>query len=143
MKTNSLLLLFLLIIGLGVRGQGQEMATLTVKVTDIEAVEGEMKIGLYASEDNWLRKTYAGKSVKISRNTCEVVFAGIPYGEYAISIYQDKNTNGKLDMNGMGIPKEKSAASNQAPAFFGPPKWKRAAFNITKNEQTITIKLKP
>lgn len=124
-------------------GQAQQTATLKVKVTHIEALEGEMKIGLYDSKENWLREVHAGKSVEITAETCTAVFEDIPYGEYAISIYQDKNSNGKLDMSKMGIPKEKSAASNQAPAFFGPPKWKRAVFKVTKNNQSITIKLKP
>ncbi|NKI32740.1 DUF2141 domain-containing protein [Croceivirga thetidis] len=121
--------------------QAQDKSNLIVHVQDIKTISGEIRIGLYDSETNWLERTFKSESIEVISDTCQVVFTDIPKGEYAISLYQDENSNGKLDMTMGIIPKEKFAASNQAPARFGPPKWKNAKFNINKNEQEITIKL--
>jgi uncharacterized protein (DUF2141 family) len=79
-------------------------------------------------------------SSAIAKNQAEITFQGIEKGEYAVSLYQDENGNGKLDTNFMGIPKEAYASSNNAKGFMGPPKYQEAKFIVDKN-QTITILL--
>jgi uncharacterized protein (DUF2141 family) len=59
---------------------------------------------------------------------CE--FHGIEAGTYAISAIHDENSNGRLDTNFMGIPKEGVGASNDAKGHFGPPKFDAAAFHF-------------
>ena len=50
-----------------------------------------------------------------------------------MSSFYDKNGNGKLDTNFLGIPKEPTAMSNNAKGSFGPPKFKDAKFTLTAN----------
>jgi uncharacterized protein (DUF2141 family) len=49
-------------------------------------------------------------------------------GEYAISIIHDKNRNGRLDTNFIGIPKEPFGFSNNPKIKFGPPSFSDAKF---------------
>lgn len=70
-----------------------------------------------------------------------VVFKNIPAGEYGISLYQDKNENGKLNTNFIGIPSELYAFSNNAKGRFGPAKWEDVKFSFTNKETTQNIKL--
>jgi uncharacterized protein (DUF2141 family) len=44
------------------------------------------------------------------RAVCE--FPGVTPGTYAISVFHDENSNGKLDTNLLGIPREGVSASN-------------------------------
>ena len=42
----------------------------------------------------------------------EVTFHDLPIGQYAVSVYQDRNNNGRLDTGLFGIPIEKYGFSN-------------------------------
>ncbi len=114
--------------------------TIKVEVKGLKNNNGQVLIGLYNSEKDFLKKIFAGKVVVIYNKKAEVTFTNIPKGEYAISIFHDENSNGKLDSNFMGIPKEDYAASNDAKGFMGPPKYKNAKF-IVKEDKTILIKI--
>ncbi|TRX36868.1 DUF2141 domain-containing protein [Flavobacterium sp. ZT3R18] len=112
---------------------------LTVSVSGLKNNTGVLKVGLYNSEGTFLKSIYKSIRSEIKENGAKVTFEGIPKGEYAISVYQDENNNGKLDKNVMGIPSEDVACSNNAKGFMGPPKYKDAKFDIEKN-QIIEIK---
>jgi uncharacterized protein (DUF2141 family) len=47
---------------------------------------------------------HAISSISDRRAVCE--FPGVNAGTYAISVFHDENSNGKLDTNFMGIPRE-------------------------------------
>ena len=63
----------------------------------------------------------------------------LPPGEYALSIFYDKNDNGELDTNFIGIPKEPVALSNNARPSFGPPKYKDAVFTL--GDETVVQRI--
>jgi uncharacterized protein (DUF2141 family) len=108
-------------------------ATLTVSISGLKNDAGTVQVGLFNSEGKFLKSIYKGVSSEIKSKVASVTFTNIPAGVYAISAYHDKNKNGKLDMNFMGIPKEDIACSNNAKGFMGPPKYEDAKFTITKD----------
>jgi uncharacterized protein (DUF2141 family) len=112
---------------------------LTVSVSGLKNDTGALKVGLYNSDGTFLRTTYKSILSEIKSNGATVTFEGIPKGEYAISTYQDENSNGSLDRNEMGIPTEDFACSNNAKGFMGPPKYQDAKFSIDKDSK-IEIK---
>ena len=60
-------------------------------------------------------------------------FQNLPPGQYALVAYQDKNANGRLDKNFIGIPNEPLGFSNN---YWpqGPPTFSRAAIRIDGDE---------
>lgn len=66
----------------------------------------------------------------------------LPYGNYAIAVYHDKNTNGELDTNLLGIPKEAYGFSNNARGRFGPASWSDAHFTINSKQSEMVIEVK-
>jgi uncharacterized protein (DUF2141 family) len=82
------------------------------------------------------------RSVVASGDTAVLPFAGIPAGEYAVSVYADMNGNGELDSNLFGIPQEPVGMSRDAKGRFGPPKFKDAVFTVGDGTVTQTIHLK-
>jgi uncharacterized protein (DUF2141 family) len=106
---------------------------LTVSVSGLKSDDGVLKVGLYNSEGTFLKIPYKSIPSQIKDNVATVVFEGIPKGEYAISSYQDENSNGKLDRNEIGIPSEAVACSNNAKGYMGPPRYQDAKFNIDKD----------
>src|SRR5438552_3406736 len=55
-------------------------------------------------------------------------------GVYAVACFHDENGNGKLDTGLFGIPKEATAASNDAKGTMGPPKFNDAKFSFPGND---------
>jgi uncharacterized protein (DUF2141 family) len=108
---------------------------LTVEISGLKNNAGNVKVGLYNSDQTFLNTTYKSVVSEIKNNEATVTFIGIPAGEYAISTYHDENKNGKLDKNMMGIPSEDYAASNNAKGFMGPPSYKDAKFVIGKDSK--------
>ena len=51
----------------------------------------------------------------------------------------DENSNGKMDTNSMGIPREGVGASNNAKGNFGPPKFDAAAFQYSAGRIDLKI----
>ena len=114
--------------------------TLKIKVAHLKSNHGVVTVGLYSGKERFLKKSFSGKTTKISAQTAEVVFENLPRGEYAISLYHDENANKKLDKNFIGIPTEDYACSNGAKGMFGPPNYDDAKFSLTKS-QTILVNM--
>lgn len=55
-------------------------------------------------------------------------FADVPPGSYAVSAFHDRNGNGVLDSNFIGLPKEPVGMSNN-PKIMGRPRFKPAQFS--------------
>lgn len=113
---------------------------LTISIEKIKKQTGQVMVGLYNSEANFLDKAVLGKIVKVTGSTIVVEFENVPKGEYAVSLYHDENSNGKLDTGWFGVPSEDYACSNNAKGIMGPPKYSDAKFNLDA-DKTITIKL--
>ncbi len=121
--------------------QESEEGTITVAIKNIESDKGTVLVGLYNKKDKFLKNAYLSVSKKIEDGTSSAIFTNVPNGTYAISVYHDENGNKKLDKNFMGIPKEDTGTSNDAPAIFGPPTWEDAKFKFITNSKNIIIKL--
>jgi uncharacterized protein (DUF2141 family) len=110
-------------------------ANLRVVATNVKTDQGKLYVWVYDKKDDWLSDRYrTQKSVPVAGNrqgdkvTVELL---LPAGEYALSIFQDVNDDGKLERNFIGIPKEPAGLSNNLRPKFGPPKYKDAAFPVT------------
>lgn len=119
----------------------QNTQDIEVNITGISNEDGKMVIALFDSESNFLKSEIKSFSVDIVNKACTVVFKDIPEGVYAISSFHDENNNGKLDTNGIGIPKEDYRSSNNEKGSFGPPKWAKAKFELKGEKVIQNIKL--
>jgi uncharacterized protein (DUF2141 family) len=106
--------------------------------------KGEVLCALYSSADGFPKKgdkaaAHAKSPISVGRAVCD--FPDIPAGTYAISVFHDENSNGKLDTNFMGIPREGVGASNNAKGHFGPPKFDAAAFRFPGGHLVLKISM--
>ncbi len=132
-------LLIVLLIGTMATAQN-ETTTIAVEILQINSSKGQMLIGLYDSEDTWLKKPYEGAFGEIIDGKCAVTFKDIPLGTYAVSTFHDEDEDEELDTF-LGIPTEDTGSSNDAPAKFGPPKWGAAKFEVKGGAITQIINL--
>lgn len=114
--------------------------SIEVEIVNFSSNTGVAMVGLYNSADTFMEKDYKGEIAKINNRRVSVTFTDIPDGTYAISVFHDENEDGELNTNFLGIPKEDYGASNDAPARFGPPKWRDAKFEV-RGGQTVKQKI--
>ncbi len=89
--------------------------TLTVKVERVKADRGPVFCDLFNAGDGFPGASpIIGGSIelKASATPMACTFSNLPAGAFAVSVIQDENANGTLDMNVFGIPTEGFGASN-------------------------------
>jgi len=104
----------------------QDTGKLIVQVDGITSYKGFVQIAIYKNSKGFPSKNkFAYKRFRIQTSTLKntTFTTQLPFGTYAIAIYQDANANKKLDTNFFGIPKEKTGVSNNAnsnslPSFY-------------------------
>ena len=118
----------------------EETFQITVFINGLDSNEGQVLIALHNEKAQFLKTAFKNAITKITNKKVMYTFKKIPVGEYAISVFHDKNSNNKMDVNFLGIPKEAYGCSNNAKGFMGPPKYEDAKFQLTKNS-TIRIQI--
>lgn len=116
-------------------------AELTIEVSNISELKGQVMIALYANGETWLGKPAQGSGAAANADKVLVKFADVPAGTYAAAVFQDVNGNGKMDSNVMGIPTEPFGFSNNATGRFGPPKFDQAKFLMADTATSIKLDL--
>lgn len=69
-------------------------------------------------------------------------FGGLPPGRYAVKSFHDRDANGKMRFNPLGMPLEPYGFSNNARAPFGPPSWRAASFEVKPGANSQAIRLR-
>lgn len=110
---------------------------LKLTITNIKHLEGSLVIGIYNSGDRFLEAGQAFRtiSIEVENNTEEVLIENLPSGTYAVSMYHDKNSNGKCDRNFLGIPKEPYGFSNNFRPKFSAPTFNDCKFTLSSDQK--------
>lgn len=146
LRTFSFLAGFLALAEAGWCGtQAPEENLIHVEVTGMRNSQGRIVCALYSSADGFPKKSekalaHVDTAIADKQGLCE--FSRIAPGTYAVSVFHDENSNGKLDTNFMGIPREGVGASNDAKGHFGPPKFDAAAFRFSGGRMNLTIHIR-
>ena len=135
---KTILLTMLIVISAGFRVE--EKGALKVSLSNIKKT-GKIHVAVYRDGDDFpneklMVKNLLGEGVD---GKCELQFEEIPFGAYAVAIYQDVNGNGKLDKGMFGIPDEPFAFSNNFRPKFGGPSFEKCKFDFKANNQTLDI----
>ncbi|MEM1176292.1 MAG: DUF2141 domain-containing protein [Pseudomonadota bacterium] len=119
-------------------------ADLDVSVTDIDLSEGTIELALFDNETAWKGSGDAVRTarIEVTGDTVSTSFYDLPPGRYAIKLFHDANSNGKMDTNSLGLPKEGYGFSGKG-GRFGPPKFAKASFEIVDGtDNTVEIRLR-
>lgn len=149
---KRLLNTFILIIGLGIcySGMAQEISypekenstQFKLVIEGIDKIEGEIRIAVFDSKDKYTKDPVHAVVIPVDSTTVIWKQEMLPFGEYAIAVYHDKNENGKIDTNILGIPKEDYGFSNNARGRFGPASWEDSKFKVDEANFSTSIKIK-
>lgn len=128
---NKLLLSFLLLTSFAINNHPQ----LTIKIQNIETLEGNIRIGVFNTSEKFLTQgsTFKNYVIAVNNTTETIIIDDLPKGEYAFLLYHDKNADGKLNQNFVGIPKEPLAFSNNVKPKFAKPTFEECKFSLVKD----------
>ena len=133
-----------LILGLtAITALAAHAADLSIEVTLPGNKQGAVLAALFDKSEGFPRgKPLQVASAQPSDGKAVVQFAGLPEGDYAVSVFLDENANMKLDSNLFGLPTELYGFSRNARSPVGPPLFSDAAFRLAAEPVTQTVELK-
>lgn len=119
--------------------------TIRVTVENVKAADGVIVADLHDDKvENFLKP---GRHVARVRATAEkgstsFCLPAPATGVFAIGVYHDENANREFDKGALGLPAEPYGVSRNPKMRFGPPKFKKARFDVAEDGADIVIKLK-
>ena len=140
-----------LIFTLASMAQGQQKVqdsakggTLVVMASGFKSGGGQFIMNVFASKAGY--PLDSGKALhnvtgQVTHETMEISVAGIPFGNYAVTVLHDADSSGKMTKGFLGMPKEAIGISNNPRSYFGAPDYEDAVFPIKEDKTTISINL--
>ena len=121
----------------------ESKADLTISILSLHDTEHDVYIAVSRKTDGFPDKLDMAKAIiakPVGKNSISVTVADLPYGKYAVMVFQDMNGNKKLDKNFLGIPTEPFAFSNNYKPMFRAPRWDDCEFEYSTKSNTVIIK---
>lgn len=115
--------------------------TLIINVTGYEAQTGQIMVAVYNDEAAFDDEAAPLRDAKVAINAAQTVvtFEDLPTGDFAFKIFHDENSNGTLDTNSFGMPKESYAFSMDASDPFSAPEFEESKFILKKGENIRNV----
>jgi len=120
----------------------QDDATLVVHVENV-VPQGVVRLGLYnkALYPHDEATPIASADVTATAGETVITLQHVPVGTYAIELYQDLNSNGKMDSTFLGLPQEPYGFSRDARPRLSKPDFDRVKFDVVGGQNFQTLHL--
>ncbi len=125
-------------------GADEARATLTIEAQNFRSSQGRAAFSVFRQKDGFPaepRKAHRVMAAPITAAGKARITLSLPPGVYAVSILHDENSNGRLDTDWLGRPREGLGASNNARGRRGPPRFEDARFEVKAPTTTIAIRM--
>ncbi len=142
MNVAGLYLLTLLSMA-GFKDATEPKANLTISISNLHDTDHSIYVAVSRDSPGFPDRPDMAKKILIQpsgKNNVSIVLSDLPYGRYAVIIFQDVNSNKKLDKNFLGIPTEPFAFSNIDHLMFRAPRWEECAFDYNAISNKVMIK---
>ena len=117
-------------------------ANLTVTVEQVRNSKGEIRLSIFNVPSQFPQgDELDSKDVPAQLGFVTVQFYNLVLGAYAIAIHHDENSDGEMNTNFIGLPKEGYGFSNNAKVNFAAPAFEAAAFNLDVGDKSIRLRM--
>lgn len=113
--------------------------SLIVNLTGLDCCQGIWRLAVYHDKSQWLRDSgmARGRIGMVTAASERVEIHGLPAGTYAVAVYQDRNSDGKLNRLLGLMPREPYGFSNNV-GKYAPASFNKAAIDL-RRDMEITI----
>jgi uncharacterized protein (DUF2141 family) len=118
--------------------------SLTVAFQGVTQPRGAVLCAVFDSKAAYDANTGAVRTLNLpaGAGNFSATLAGLPPGHYAVKSFHDRDGDGKMKFNALGMPLEPYGFSNNARAPFGPPSWRAASFEVKPGANAQVIRLR-
>jgi uncharacterized protein (DUF2141 family) len=123
----------------------RDKGSVAVRLTGVRNMTGLLHCCLFRSSEGFpdeYKKAYRSQTLKATQKKPVFTFRDLPYGEYAVTVLHDENSNKKLDKGFFGIPREGVGTSKNPKPRMGPPLYRDAAFQVDQELEKLKIKVR-
>lgn len=121
-------------------------ADLEVQVPNLRSSKGSIRVALHRRGGSVKFPNEAGAIAGAFRQAAvgsmRFVFTDLPPGDYAVAAFHDRNGDGKLTKNILGIPTEPYGFSNNVYGFMGPASFEKAAVTVSADSAQLSISVR-
>jgi uncharacterized protein (DUF2141 family) len=115
------------------QAQSQQVNLIHVEIDGLRNDKGQVLCALFSSAADFPKNgdtaiEHAKSGISHGQAVCE--FPGVAPGRYAVSVFHDENSNGKMDTNLVGIPREVVGAIEQRKGSFRAAEIRSCGFSL-------------
>ena len=124
--------------------EGNVNSNLSVSIKGLKNQKGQVCFSLFSSSRGFpsnKKRAIKAQCVKLKNGNVKLNIPSLIAGTYALSMFHDKNGDGKLITNGLGIPKEGFGFSRNPKVITGPPKFGDSAVFVVGSTTNIQINM--
>ena len=118
---------------------------LVLEVSNIRNTNGEILIAMFNQPEGFPEdedRFYRADTIwSISGSTERCVFRNLTFGEYAITLMHDENSDGKMEYSWIGMPQEGYGFSTNYRPKLRAPKFEETSFDFTHDRQIVKVEL--
>ena len=121
-----------------------QYSRLELTINSIKPGEGIVRVAICDNSDQFPDKPslhYNIPKKDIKDNTIRIIIPGLKPGNYAITLLDDNNSNGKMDTGMFGIPKEGFGFSNNVRPTRKQPDFEKCAFQVREGPIYLEINM--
>ncbi len=119
--------------------------TISIEITNIRSKKGKIVVAVFKNNEDFKKEiTFSDKSYSKCnvKNGNLTIKQKLKPGIYGISILDDKNNDGKMEYNFIGLPKEGYGFSNFFHRGMNRPEFEDFDFIVGKENKTVYVKMK-
>ena len=122
---------------------GNKRKPLLLTIENLGSETAPVLIGLYGINNEFLNEKDTFKKYRIipSGNTLSAEITDLEYGTYAMALFQDMDSDGKISRNILGIPTDPYAFSNNFRPLFKAPSFEDCCFDYNEQEHELEISM--
>lgn len=120
-------------------------ATLVVNLDSFRNDRGMAIVSLFRGPKGFpdeVAASVATLNVPIREGQATATFAGLPYGDYAVSVLHDEDGDGQMATGLLGMPREGFGFSGYPDYRFGHPEYAQVHFLLVEPQREMTIGLR-
>ena len=122
-------------------GKGVASVPLTLIIKNLASPTAPVTVGVYGTKNKFPSPKGQLKEYKFKPHgkTLTAKISDLKFGTYALALYQDINSNGKIDKNFIGVPKEPYAFSNNYKPTIKAPNFDDCKFDYSSKTHSVTM----
>lgn len=139
---SSVIILIILFSSNHIKAQDQT-CNIEIEVIGLKSTQGQFMISINRGPEGWPEENFIEQRFipEFTAPNFTIVFENMPYGNYAVGVLHDKDEDGEMTSNFIGIPKEAFGFTRDYKVVFRAPKYEEANFEVNTPVKKLKINL--